>query len=120
MQTAKMLIWKIQVTWFYPLTHIIIAIKNGLIEQDIEERYNFKPIYAAASYLQDVDLTSIQNFEQTFYNDYSFLKQAYKKFKHSINQGFKSLQEIDQQAISYDLLKKSVKQTMDYLQNQHS
>jgi hypothetical protein len=27
---------------------IIAAINNGLIEQDIEERYNFKPIYAAS------------------------------------------------------------------------
>lgn len=41
-----------------------VAINNGLIESDIEERYNFKPIYAAASYLlQGIDLTSMQNFE---------------------------------------------------------
>lgn len=40
-----------------------IAINNGLIAQDIGERYNFKPIYAASSYIQGIDLTSIQNFE---------------------------------------------------------
>lgn len=51
-----------------------ITINNGLIDHDIEERYNFKPIYAASSYIQGLDLSSIQNFEQTFFNDYSLLK----------------------------------------------
>ena len=54
------------------MTHL--AINNGLIDHDIEERYNFKPIYAASSYIQGLDLSSIQNFEQTFFNDYSLLK----------------------------------------------
>jgi hypothetical protein len=30
---------------------------------DIEERYNFKPVYAAGSLIGNVDLTSVQNFE---------------------------------------------------------
>jgi len=81
------------VIYSFPFFHIIIfeyhksnlntivAINNGLIETDIEERFNFKPIYAAASLIPDVDLTTIQNFEQSFFNDYQLLKQAYKKFK---------------------------------------
>jgi len=43
---------------------LLVAINNGLIGQDIDERYNFKPIYAASSYMiSGLDLTSIQNFE---------------------------------------------------------
>ena len=51
-----------------------LGINNGLIDHDIEERYNFKPVYAASSYIQGLDFSSIQNFEQTFFNDYSLLK----------------------------------------------
>ena len=41
------------------LTAINIAINNGLIDHDIEERYNFKPIYAASTQIQGLDLTSV-------------------------------------------------------------
>lgn len=55
------------ITYVNPIYSLIstlnIAISNGLIESDIEERYNFKPIYAAASLISDVDLTTLQNFE---------------------------------------------------------
>ena len=37
----------------------LLAINNGLIDQDIEERYNFKPVYAACSNISGLDLTSI-------------------------------------------------------------
>ena len=36
-----------------------IAINNGLIEYDINEKYNFKPIFAASSQIEGLDLTSI-------------------------------------------------------------
>ncbi len=54
---AKLMILKISVTICFELT--AIAINNGLIENDIEERYNFKPIYAASSYIGKLDITSI-------------------------------------------------------------
>ena len=72
-----------------------IAINNGLIDTDIEERFNFKPIYAASAYVQGLDLTSIQNFEQTYFNTYSLLKQAYRRYKHRISQGFQLLRETE-------------------------
>ena len=53
----RMQILKISVTICFELT--AIAINNGLIENDIEERYNFKPIYAASSYIGKLDITSI-------------------------------------------------------------
>ncbi len=70
---SRMKILKISVSniWIY-LTYL--AINNGLIGHDIDERFNFKPIYAASSYIGGLDVTSIQNFEQTFFNDYSQLK----------------------------------------------
>jgi hypothetical protein len=72
-----------------------LAINNGLIDHDIEERYNFKPIYAASSYIQGLDLSSIQNFEQSFFNDYSLLKQSFKRYKHRTSLGFKILKDIE-------------------------
>ncbi|CDW86141.1 UNKNOWN [Stylonychia lemnae] len=97
---------------------VIKSINNGLIEQDILERYNFKPIYAAFSFIQELDLTSIQNFEQQYFNDYSLLRQAYKKFKHSISQGFKFLKDIEYQSQSFDLVKKNICKTFDHMYNQ--
>ena len=73
-----------------------IAINNGLIEHDISERYNFKPIYAASSYIEGLDLSSIQNFEMTFFNDFTHLKQAFKMFKARTSQCFKMLKEVEE------------------------
>jgi len=95
-----------------------ITINNGLIDHDIEERYNFKPIYAASSYIQGLDLTSIQNFEQTFFNDYSLLKQSFKRFKHRTSLGFKVLKELDNQGSSVELFVKALSKTVDSLFNQ--
>jgi hypothetical protein len=36
-----------------------VTISNGLIGHDIDERFNFKPIYAASSYIGGLDVTSI-------------------------------------------------------------
>ncbi len=42
-----------------------------------------------------LDVTSIQNFEQTFFNDYSQLKQLFKKYKHRTSMGFKLFQDLE-------------------------
>lgn len=65
-------------------------------------------------------MTSIQNFEQTFFNTYSLLKQDYRRFKHSISKGFKILKEADSQAIASDLMKKSANRTFDNMLTQKS
>jgi hypothetical protein len=57
--TLKNLISKILVSHNLNLRNIEIAINNGLIEHDIEERFNFKPIYASSAYIQGLDLQSI-------------------------------------------------------------
>ena len=62
-------------------------------------------------------MTLIQNFEQTFFNDYSLLKQTYKRFKHRASQGFKILKEVDCQNQSADLLRRSVYKTVDSVFN---
>jgi hypothetical protein len=36
-----------------------VAINNGLIGHDIDERYNFKPIFAASSFVSGLDMTSM-------------------------------------------------------------
>lgn len=85
----------------------LLAINNGLIQYDISERYNFKPIYAASSYIQGLDLSSIQNFEQTFFNNFTNLKNAFKTFKARTSICFNMISEVDQQQESLELLKKS-------------
>jgi hypothetical protein len=43
------------------------------------------------------------------------LKRAHKTFKHTTNQGFKILKDIDQQSTSFSLLQSSINKTFDVL-----
>lgn len=94
-----------------------IAISNGLIDIDIEERYNFKPIYAAQSYVNGLDLITLQNFEQTFFNDYTMLKKAYRKYKHTKGQCYNLMKDIDVQSFSQEYVRKAIYRTVDFLNN---
>lgn len=91
---------------------IPLAVSNGLIEQDIEERFNFKPVYAS-SFAAGVDMASVQSFEQAFFNDYAALKRAQKLYKHRAALGFKLVRDIEHQLVSFTLLGQSLGQTFD-------
>lgn len=87
-----------------------INISSSLIENDIQENFNFKSIMSNQasfkSLFEGLDVSQLQTFEQLFFNNFSKIKNSFRKFKGLSKDCLTELRHLETIQKCVDLLNK--------------